>query len=388
MSRLSKWLMGAGIAGLVVAALAAGSLGHLPSAASAPAAGPPTVAGCPAYPADNIWNVPVDRLPLDANSAAYVQTIGPTRAVHADFGSGTWNGKPIGIPFTDVPGTQPRVSVLFEYAGESDPGTYPIPDNVPIEGGGGTDGDRHALIVDHDACRLYELYALERQADGWHAGSGAIFDLRSNALRPLGWTSADAAGFAILPGLVRYDEVASGEIRHAIRFTAPQTRNAYIWPATHLASSLTGSRFPPMGQRFRLKSTFDESAYPAADQVILRALKRYGMFLADNGSSWYLSGAPDSRWDNDVLHRLGGVSGANFEAVDESTLMIAPTSGQARGAEPIATPTLPPPTFTPAPPTATPTPCPSPTLVLLTPTPETFGPDAVKLPLVARACGG
>lgn len=301
-----------------------------PIVLSRPQAAPPTIAGCPLQPADNIWNVPVDNLLPDANSAAYINTIGLNAHVHADFGSGTWLGFPIGIPYTTVLGTQATSSVIFQWPGESDAGPYPIPANVPIEGDPNGNGDRHILLVDRDNCKLYELYAAHKVGNQWYAGSGAIFDLNSNALRPDTWTSADAAGLPILPGLARYDEVAAGEINHALRFTAPQTRGEYIWPARHEASDLTGTQYPPLGQRFRLKASFiiDNSFSPHA-QVILRALKKYGMILADNGSSWFISGAPDERWDNDVLHELDVVKGSDFEAVDESSLMVNADSGQA-----------------------------------------------------------
>ena len=292
----------------------------------------PQVAGCSVFPADNVWNTPVDTLPLDANSAAYVNTIGAAAHVHADFGSGTWEGGPIGIPYVDVPSTQAKVPVTFTYADESDPGPYPIPPDAPIEGGSGSSGDRHVLVLERDNCILYELYDAWPQDGGssWTAGSGAIFDLNSHALRPDTWTSADAAGLPILPGLIRYDEVAAGEIRHAIRFTAPQTRDAHIWPARHDASSHSGTQYPPMGQRFRLKASFDISGFSTETQVILQALKTYGMILADNGSSWFISGAPDERWNNTVLHELHDVYGSDFEAVDESSLMVNADSGQAR----------------------------------------------------------
>jgi hypothetical protein len=295
---------------------------------------PPQVAGCGVFPADNVWNVPVDTLPLDANSASYVATIGANNYVHPDFGSGTWNGEPIGIPYVDVPGTQPRVSVTFDYDDESDPGPYPIPPDAPIEGGSDSEGDRHVLVIDRNSCILYELFYAFPQPDGsWHAGSGAIFDLKSNALRPADWTSADAAGLPILPGLVRYEEVAEGEIRHALRFTAPQTRRAYVWPARHYASHLTGAQYPPMGQRFRLRAGFDVSGFSPEVQVILRALKEYGMMLADNGAPWYISGVPDERWDNDVLLELRQLHGSDFAAVDTSSLMVDPDSGQCRAQE-------------------------------------------------------
>jgi hypothetical protein len=270
----------------------------------------PVVAGCAVFPADNVWNAPVDMLPLDPNSDAYVNTIGADDYVHADFGSGTWDGGPIGIPYVDVSGSQPLVDVTFEYDDESDPGPYPIPADAPIEGGSDSDGDRHVLVLDRDNCILYEMFYAWPQPDGsWEAGSGAIFDLHSHALRPEGWTSADAAGLPILPGLVRYDEVAEGEMRHAIRFTAPQTRRAYVWPARHYASDLTGAVYPPMGQRFRLRADFDVSGFSPEVQVILQALKKYGMILSDNGSSWFISGVPDERWDNDHLHELHQVHG-------------------------------------------------------------------------------
>jgi len=275
--------------------------------------------------------MPIDTLPLDPRSADYVASIGLETGLHPDFGAGLWNGGPIGIPYTTVPGTQPLVTVTFDYEDESDPGPYPIPPDAPIEGGPQSDGDRHVLVVDVDACRLYEMWYAWPQPDGsWHAGSGAVFDLNSHALRPDTWTSADAAGLPILPGLVRYDEVASGEIRHALRFTAAHTRAAHIWPARHHASSLTDPSIPPMGQRFRLRADFDISGYSPEVQVVLRALKRYGMFLADNGSNWYVSGVPDERWDNDTwVSELATVLGANFEAVDESACMIDPDSAQA-----------------------------------------------------------
>jgi uncharacterized protein (TIGR03437 family) len=293
----------------------------------------PQIAGCEVFPANNVWNTPIDKLPVDANSAQYVATIGALAPAHPDFGSGLYNGGPIGIPFVTVPGTQPKVPISFQYADESDPGPYPIPSNVPIEGGAQSTGDRHVLVIDKDNCILYETWSSYPQPDGsWQAGSGAIFHLKSNTLRPAGWTSADAAGLAIFPGLVRYDEVASGAIRHAIRFTAPETRNTYLWPGRHEASDLTANNDPPMGQRFRLKSTVNISGFSPTVQVILTALKKYGMILADNGSSWYLSGAPDDRWDNDTLHEIAQLEGSDFEAVDESSLMMQADSGQAKGA--------------------------------------------------------
>ena len=297
------------------------------------AIGGSTLAGCPVFPFDNIWSAPVDTRPVHASSETWIQTIGSSTGMHPDFGSGVWppgSSSPIGIPWIDVPGDQSGAVVEFDYDDESDPGPYPIPESPPIEGGPDGDGDRHILMVDRDACVLYELFYAHPQPDGsWTAGSGAIFDLLSHGLRPDGWTSADAAGLPILPGLVRYEEVAQGEIHHALRFTVPQTRRAYVWPGRHYASSLTGAQYPPMGQRFRLRADFDLDGYSPDVRVILQALKTYGMMLADNGSAWYLSGVPDERWDNDVLREIKQVKGSDFEAVDVSSLMTDGDSARA-----------------------------------------------------------
>jgi hypothetical protein len=287
------------------------------------------IGGCAVLPPDNIWNTPVDQLPVLTNSSSMVTTIGAGTGFHADFGSGTWDGGPIGIPFVTVGGTQTKYPATFLYADESDRGPYAVPLTAPIEGGSNSTGDRHAIAIDTTSCILYELYNAWPQAASWNADSGAIFDLKSNALRPSTWTSGDAAGLPILPGLVTYDEVLSGEIKHAIRFTAPRTRREFVWPARHYASSLTGSQYPRMGERFRLKASFDLSPYPADVQVILRAMKKYGIMLADNGSAWYISGQPDARWNNDHLHTLGQLLGSNFEAVDATLLRIDPNSGAA-----------------------------------------------------------
>jgi len=291
---------------------------------------------CPTLPADNIWNRRVDDLPVNARSVPYIATMGASATLHADFGSGVWppgSNSPIGIPVVEVPNGQPKVTVTYTaYGDESDPGPFPIPDDAPIEGGPDASGDRHVLVIDRSACMLYELYNAYPHADGsWSADSGAAYDLRSNALRPDGWTSADAAGLPIYPGLVTYDEVASGIITHAIRFTADDTRNTHVWPARHDASSLTGLTYPPMGQRFRLKAGYDISGYSAPVRVILQAFKDYGLILADNGSSWFISGAPDQRWDNDMLHEWDDIPGSAFEAVDVSSLIVDPNSGKAGG---------------------------------------------------------
>jgi hypothetical protein len=307
------------IAAIVVLVLGVGLSCGQPAATLAQS---PLIGGCRIFPANNVWNTPIDTLPVDARSAAYVNSIGANTAFHPDFGS----DPDYGIPYVVVPASQAGVGVSFDEPDESDAGPYPIPPNPPVEGG----SDHHILIVQQQSCKLYELYAAEQQGSSWHAFSGAVFDLRSNALRPDTWTSADAAGLPILPGLVRRDEVLAGEINHALRFTADQTRGSYIWPARHEASSITDLNVPPMGQRFRLKASFDISGYPAYAQVILRALKKYGMILADNGSNWYVSGTQDTSWDDDALNTLKQLRGSNFEAVDESSLQIGPDSGQAK----------------------------------------------------------
>lgn len=276
----------------------------------------PSAPRCPVFPASNPWNKRVDRLPVAANSDAIIRSIGADETLHPDFGSGLWEGAPIGIPITVVRRSQRKVRVAFEYADESDRGPYPIPTNVKIEGGRQSDGDRHALILDRDNCRLYELFALyPTGSGGWRAGSGAIWNLRSNRLRPAGWTSADAAGLPILPGLARFDEVARGRIDHALRFTVSRTRRAYVHPARHYASSSTDPNFPPMGLRLRLKASFRTAGYPRQARIVLEALKRYGMLVSDNGSDWYVTGAPDPRWSNEQLRALKRVPGSAFEVV-------------------------------------------------------------------------
>jgi len=275
----------------------------------------PSAPRCPVFPKSNAWNQRVDTLPVAANSDEIVRSIGANGSVHADFGSGLWEGAPTGIPITVVGKKQKKTRVSFEYADESDRGPYPIPRSVKIEGGRSSTGDRHAIIVDRSSCRLYELYSLYPKAGGWKAGSGAIWNLRSNKLRPAGWTSADAAGLPIFPGLARYDEVKRGEIDHALRFTVQRTRRAYVFPARHYASDSNDASLPPMGLRLRLRASFDVSGYPRQARIVLLALKRYGMIVADNGSSWYITGAPDARWSNDQLHTLGRVKGSDFEVV-------------------------------------------------------------------------
>ena len=277
----------------------------------------PSFAGCPVFPADNPWNTPVDGLELHPNSANFIASIGSDTNLHPDFGT-EWAGAPIGIPFVLVDADQPGVPVSFDYADESDPGPYPVPPDAPIEGGPDAGGDRHVLVLETESCTLYELFDAHPQNGGesWTAGSGAIFDLSSNALRPAGWTSADAAGLPIFPGLVTYEEVVEeGVIDHALRFTVSSSQRGYIPPATHFASSNTDADLAPMGLRVRMRADYDCSGFSDEVQVICTAMKRYGMFVADNGSNWYVSGAPDPRWSDDALGDLKSIPGRAFEVV-------------------------------------------------------------------------
>ena len=286
-----------------------GVLFAFPTAARPPTGASPTLGGCPMFPADNAWNADVSRLPAHPSSAQWIADIdgGGNHFLHADFGK----NQSYGIPFVVVPESQPRVPIRFTaYGDESDPGPYPVPRNAPVEAG----SDRHVLVLQQGACRLYELFDAHLTDPGWDAASGAVFDLRSNALRPAGWTSADAAGLPILPGLVRHDEVATGAIRHALRFTVRRSQRGYIHPATHFAGSTPTA--PPMGARLRLRAGYDISGYTGQARVVLEALKRYGMIVADNGTSWFISGATHPGWDDDDLNQLKRVPGAAFEVVN------------------------------------------------------------------------
>lgn len=279
------------------------------------------VSGQQVFPTNNPWNMDISRQPVDPNSANLIASIGLTRTLRADFGT-FYRGVPHGMPYSVVSASQARVPVSFRWSRESDPGPYPIPPNALIEGGPSSTGDRHVIVVDRDSGKLYELFAAYPQGAGWRAGSGAIFDLNSNAMRPAGWTSADAAGLPIFPGLVRYEEaVQAGVINHALRFTVPRTRRGYVYPARHFASSYTSTNLPPMGMRVRLKASFNVAPYPREVRAILVALKKYGMFVADNGSPWYLSGAPDPRWNVSALRTLLNVKGSNFEVVRMGTVV-------------------------------------------------------------------
>ena len=289
-----------------------------PSAAPAPggqqgAGGTPAVGGCSVLPADNPFNRDVSALPVDPRSDDYIRSIGADGFLHPDFGG----GGQYGIPFEVVPADQRRVPITFTaYGDESDPGPYPIPPDARVEGG----SDRHVLVVAQGECKLYELYVAQRSGDGWSADSAAVFDLRSNAVRPKGWTSADAAGLPILPGLARYDEVAAGAIAHALRFTVQRTQRGFIFPARHFASSSDDPSLPPMGLRLRLKASYDVTRFRGQSRVILEGLKRYGMIVADNGSDWYVTGASDPRWDDEDLNQLKTVPGSAFEAVQTGSI--------------------------------------------------------------------
>lgn len=312
------------LSGCVAAPTATSTGGGGGGGGNGPGLGPnASLEGRRPFPADNPWNTAVDQDPVDPNSDALIASIGLTTGLHPDFGA-NYNGGPFGIPYTVVSGSTPLVGVTFDYADESDPGPYPIPANAPIEAGASSSGDRHVLVIDRDHWKLYELYAAYPVpgATSWTAGSGAIFDLGSDSLRPAGWTSADAAGLPIFPGLARYDEVVEqGAVLHALRFTVSHSRHGYVYPARHYASSDTSADVPPMGMRVRLKAGFDISSFPPSARVILQALKTYGMIVADNGSNWFISGAPDPRWSDDELNTLKQVQGSNFEVVQMGTVV-------------------------------------------------------------------
>lgn len=306
----------AGVAGVVAAAVAAITQ---PATVAEQAErgrsyGGPTIGGCEVFPADNAWNLDISTAPLHPDSAkiiARIQSSGGTR-LHPDFGE----NPNYGIPYEVVPPDQPLVPITYTaYGDESDPGPFPIPLDARVEGGSGSDGDRHVLVVRSGTCELFELYRAFRRGSGWAADSGARFDLKSNRLRPLGWTSADAAGLPILPGLVRYEEVAAGEIDHAIRITFSRTRRGYILPATHFASNSNDPDLPPMGLRLRLRASYDVTRLRGQARVIAEAMQRYGVIVADNGSNWYFQGAPSPGWNDDDLNQLKSISGSEFEVV-------------------------------------------------------------------------
>lgn len=305
-----------------------GSAAGSPSTNVLPVAVGAQDASCQTSLPDSFWRAPVDTLPVHPRSAQYVASIGATEPLHPDFGSGLTDGQPFGIPITVSDTTVPESKVSLDYAEESDASGYRIPQNAKIENGPASDGDRHVVVWDRDQCKSYELWnAKPEGGNAWHAGSGAVFDLRSNALRPDGWTSADAAGLAVLPGLVRYDEAAAGQIDHAIRITVPRSDQSYVWPARHQAGSAADASLPPMGLRLRLKSSVDTSNLAPQAKAVAEALKRYGAIVADNGSAWYVTGEENPGWDNAQLDALKGFKGSDFEAVDASGLQQSPDSG-------------------------------------------------------------
>jgi hypothetical protein len=305
-----------GRAGSSGSAGSAGKGGMSGSGGGSGSTGGPSLGSCRVFPADNPWNRDVSSDPVDPNSSAIIAQIqtGTSKNLHPDFGSD------FGIPYVVVPGTQPKVDMTFDYSDESDPGPYPIPPDAPIEGGAASGGDRHVLVVDRDNCALYETYDSHYVGPGWQCGSGAVFDLNSNQLRPDCWTSSDAAGLPVFPGLVRFEEVQAGKIEHAIRVTFQRTRQAFIHPATHFASSQTAANYPPMGARLRLKASFDISGVTGQSRVVLEALKRYGFIVADNGSNWFFQGAPDMGFDDEDLNQLKDVPGDQFEVVQMERL--------------------------------------------------------------------
>jgi hypothetical protein len=308
------------LAGAILIAVAASAAAGSPEGPHAVAAGSPEGPheySCPLFPASNPLNEEISHAPLDPNSARYIAAIGAAGHLHPDFGT----NPSYGIPYVVVGPRQKKVPIHFTaYGEESNPGPYPIPPNAPVEGAG-EEGDRHVLVLQRGSCKLYELYAARRRGAGWEAGSGAVFNLRSNALRPEGWTSADAAGLPIFPLLVRYDEVQSGEIDHALRVTVARTQRGYIHPATHFASNSSDPNLPPMGLRLRLKASFSLAHYHGQALVVLRALKRYGLIVADNGSSWYITGAPNPRWNDEDLNELDNVPGSAFQAVSTGPIL-------------------------------------------------------------------
>jgi len=319
------------LAAALVVAMTCGGLVQVvavePASAGSPLPGAP---GCPMFPADNVWNTDVSGLPVDPHSAAWLARMGSaTTHLHPDFGPSGDPSNPYGIPYTVVSPSHAMVPVSFQYPTESDPGPYPFGADTPIEGGAGSTGDRHALMVDPSTCTLYELYDAHYAQPVSTAGSGAIWNLDSNALRPAGWTSADAAGLPMLPGLLRYDEVQAGSITHAIRMTAQSTDTSFIWPARHEAGASSNPSLPPMGARFRLQAGYDISGYSPQAQVVLRAMQHYGLILADNGSNWYFGGTADPNWPMALVDELKQVPASAFEAVDESSLIIDPNSGEA-----------------------------------------------------------
>lgn len=315
---------------LIMVALAVAAIGATTSSPAAGAGRHLPRTDCPVFPGDSYWHADVSRLPVHARSAQWLGNMSPDRDLHPDFGS-AFGSQPVpyGIPITVVDGSHPKVRVSFEYADESDRVRYPLGSDTRIEGGWGADGDRHALVVDRSTCRLYETFATYRSGGRWQAGSGATWSLRSNALRPEGWTSADAAGLPILPGLLRIGEVRRGNVDHAIRFTTNVTDRSHVWPARHDAGSVNDPSYPPMGAWFRLRASFPLTGYRGDTRTVLRAMQRHGMVLADNGSPWYFQGARSARWPSGLLDELKSIPASAFEAVNTSSLPTSPTTSGA-----------------------------------------------------------
>jgi hypothetical protein len=318
------------VVALLVAAITGGGLSLAIATGTASAGTPvPGAPNCPMFPADNVWNTDVSGLPVDSHSTAWLASMNSLSTnLHPDFGPSSDPSNPYGMPFAVVSPAHALVNLAFQYGDQSDPGPYPFGIDTPIEGGASSGGDRHAIMVNPASCTLYELFDAHYSSAGSSAGSGAIWDLHSNALRPAGWTSADAAGLPILPGLLRYDEVQAGSITHAIRMTAQSTDTSFIWPARHEAGASSNPNLPPMGARFRLRAGFDISSFSLQAQAVLRAMQHYGLILADNGSNWFFGGTADQNWPISLVDELKHVPASAFDAVDESSLMIDANSGE------------------------------------------------------------
>ncbi|HVV74894.1 MAG TPA: hypothetical protein VHC43_02585 [Mycobacteriales bacterium] len=318
------------VAAVPIALLSGGLAGAVPGRPAAAVVRDLPGTSCTAFPADNVWHASIASVPVNAHSAEWVRSIGSDN-LHPDFGP-SYGAQPVpyGIPITYVGGSHPKVHVHFTYSSESDHVRYPLGSDTKIEGGKESAGDRHAIVVSRKTCRVYETWDTRHSSSGWTAGSGATWSLKSDKLRPSGWTSADAAGLPILPGLLRVDEVKAGYVDHAIRFTAPETSRHFIWPARHEAGSTDSTAYPPMGARFRLKASFPISSYSKPTRVVLQAMKTYGLILADNGSPWYFQGEASTKWPISLISEMKTIPGSAFEAVDESTLEVSSSSARAR----------------------------------------------------------
>ncbi len=331
---MTHFAIGALVTVVATAALGATATTAHPSDATRTEGEPhSTSSSCPAFPADNYWHADVSTLPVHDRSDDWLSHMSPTSDLHPDFGPSSERGPDYGIPVTTVDGSHRKVRVHFRYAGESDPVRYPLGPDTRIEGGRRSDGDRHAIVVDTHDCRLYETWATRLRDGHWHAGSGATWSLLDNDLRPDGWTSADAAGLPILPGLLRWHEVRDGTLDHAVRFTTDVTSRHHLWPARHDAGSRDSLAYPPMGARFRLSDSFDESGYSTHARTVIEAFKRYGLVLADNGSPWFFQGERNAHWPAKLVEELKTIPASSFEAVDTSGLMVDEDSAEVSGAK-------------------------------------------------------